>query len=85
MGVDYPIKGNLEPEYVRTIADDLNNRMLDLSNQLVNKSPEKTAVLTALNLEHELHGTESEKEEIFRKVEQKVKEVLKKIDRVLQG
>ena len=84
MGVDYPIKGKLDPEYVRTIADDLNNRMLDLSNQLLNKSPEKTAVLTALNLEHELHGTESEKEEIFKVVEKKVKAVIKRIDKVLK-
>jgi|GEM_PF-1524547 len=83
MGVDYPLKAGFEPEHVRKIADDLNARMSELSRSLLSRSLEKTAVLTALNLENELFSLEQEKSDLVENIELNIRRLLDKIDRKL--
>jgi cell division protein ZapA len=81
MGIDYPIKGDYEPAYIQKIAADLDARMRDVSSQLLSKSLEKTAVITALNLDDELFTLEGEKDSLILEIEKKVKAIIEKIDR----
>ena len=83
MGIEYPLKADFEPEHVRKIADDLNARMSELSGSLLSRSLEKTAILTALNLEHELFSLEQEKSELVDYIELNIHRLLDKIDKTL--
>lgn len=84
MGVDYPIKGDYDPEYIQKIASDLDARLKDVSSQLLSKSLEKAAVMAALNLEDELFTLEKERELLVSEIESKVNRIIEKIDRSLQ-
>ncbi|MBC8278202.1 MAG: cell division protein ZapA [FCB group bacterium] len=85
MGVNYPIKGNFDRDYILKISEDLDNRMRELSDQLVSKSAEKTAVLTALNLEDELYSLEDEKSRFKESIEKRVKSIISKVDKAIAG
>jgi len=83
MGMEYPLKADSEPEHLKKIADDLNARMRELSGSLLSRSLEKTAVLTALNLENELFSLEREKADLVEYVQVRARRLLAKIDRSL--
>jgi len=85
MGVNYPIKGNFDREYILKISEDLDLRMRELSDQLVSKSAEKTAVLTALNLEDELYSLEEEKSRFKESIEKRIKSIVLKVDKAIAG
>jgi len=85
MGVNYPIKGNFDRDYILKISEDLDNRMRELSDQLLSKSAEKTAVLTALNLEDELFSLEEEKSRFKESIEKRVKSIVSKLDKAIAG
>lgn len=85
MGVNYPVKGDFDRDYILKISDDLDSRMRELSEQLLSKSAEKTAVLTALNLEDELFSLEEEQNQFRGSVEKRVQSIIRKVDRALSG
>ena len=85
MGVNYPIKGNFDRDYILKISEDLDLRMRELSDQLLTKSAEKTAVLTALNLEDELFCLEEEKSRFKESIEKRIKSITSKVDKAITG
>lgn len=84
LGVEYPVKGDFEPEYIRKIAANLDHRLREMSKHLPGKSNEKTAVLTALNLEDELNAEKTHCEGLLSSLEERTNKIIKRIDEVLE-
>ena len=83
LGVDYPVKGDFKPEYIRQIAADLDRRIEKMARRLPVKSIEKAAVLTALNLEDELQTAKENKLDLLNQLEERIQGLSEKIDRAL--
>lgn len=60
-GSEYTIKGKESPEYIREIADYVNKKMEDLSKKSALVSPQKMAILSAVNITDEYFKLKSEK------------------------
>ncbi len=83
MGVNYPVKGDIDAEVIKRIGEDIEARMLEISDQMVTKSVEKTAVLTALNLEYELYYMQEERGNLIKKISKRVNKLVNRIDKAL--
>ena len=83
LDVDYPVKGNLDAEYIKYLAAELDRRMREMKNRLPSRSVEKTAVMTALNLEDELITSLKQKHMLVSAVEEKTRRMLNKLDEAL--
>lgn len=53
-GTEYPVKGDADPEYIRSVAAYLDGKMREVGKSLSVKSTTKVAVLAALNITDEL-------------------------------
>lgn len=54
LGSEYTIKGAGEPEYIISLANYLNNKMLEIQETLGLKDEKKIAILAAINITDEL-------------------------------
>ncbi|MDD5774117.1 MAG: cell division protein ZapA [bacterium] len=61
-GSEYTIKGKESPEYIREIAGYVNKKMEDLSKKSALISPQKIAILSAVNITDEYFKLKSEKQ-----------------------
>lgn len=53
-GEEYVVRGNASPEHIEKLASQVNEKMRMIFSRNPNLSPNKVAVLTALNLADEL-------------------------------
>ncbi|NLK51145.1 MAG: cell division protein ZapA [Syntrophomonadaceae bacterium] len=53
-GEEYVVKGSAEPEHIKRIAKQVDQKMVQIARRNPSLSPGKVAVLTALNLADEL-------------------------------
>jgi cell division protein ZapA (FtsZ GTPase activity inhibitor) len=84
LGSNYTIKGSdWDAGHITKIAEALNDRMRELDSRLKIKSLEKTAVLTALNLENELFFAEIDKHKYLEETEKRVNAIISRIDKAL--
>lgn len=60
-GSEYTIKGNESSDYIREIADYVNMKMEDLSKKSSLISPQKIAILSAVNIADEYFKLKAEK------------------------
>jgi len=64
-GEDYYIKGQASEEYIKRVAQYVDNKMYDLEKKYPNLSRTKLAVLTALNITDDLFKLKQEYEEFL--------------------
>lgn len=64
-GEDYYIKGTVPTEYIKQVADYVDRKMFDLSQNYPDLSRTRTAVLAALNITDELFRLKQEYEEFL--------------------
>ena len=83
MGVDYPITGKAPSEYVKKIASYVDSKMKEISSEIPLKSPEKIAVLAAINIADELFSTEQNKEQKMGQIRDRVARISEKLEREL--
>ena len=84
MGVEYPVKGDFDQNYIHKIAADLDRRMQEMARHLSKKSIEKTAVLTALNLEAELVSSRERSKWLIDGINSRTQRIINRIDEALQ-
>lgn len=84
MGQDYPIKGDVDPIYLKRIATELNERLLAVESRMTIKMSGKTAVLTALNLMDDFDTLRSQKKEFTKNLNQRINSIIAKINRTLE-
>lgn len=69
-GVQYPIKGDVEPERIMRVAAWLNDRLRKTAQSNSRLAPNQVAVLTALNLADEYLKLEADYRELMQMVKQ---------------
>lgn len=61
-GQKYLIKGEADESYIRTLAEYVDSKMREVYSRLKLSTPGKVAVLTSLNIAHELFSIRKEME-----------------------
>ncbi|MCX6826342.1 MAG: cell division protein ZapA [candidate division Zixibacteria bacterium] len=79
-GEEYPIRGFADPEYILRVADYVDKKMRKIASKSKNKSPDKLAVLTALNIAGELLDIEDQKSSDLSSAEDKARNILELLD-----
>lgn len=83
LGQDYLIKGDANEEYIRAVADYLDQKMRALAESMAAKSHTKVAVLAALNIADELFKERAESERRISEIEEKLLSLSRNIDKSL--
>ncbi len=76
-GSEYTIKGKEFPEYIREIAGYVNKKMEDLSKKSALISPQKVAILSAVNITDEYFKLKAEKHGNRSQIREKSKSIYK--------
>lgn len=88
-GTDYIITGDASEEYILSVTLYVDKKMRELAKTFPNASPEKIAVLTAINIADELfqyrETTSHLSEEIANAYESRAKKLISMIDKKLIG
>jgi cell division protein ZapA len=79
-GEEYSIKGHADENYIVRVAQYVDKKMRDIALKSKNRSPNKIAVLTALNLADRLLSLEDQSKEDREHVEDKAKNILELLD-----
>jgi cell division protein ZapA len=80
---EYPIRATADEEYIRQVASFLDERMRAVQAAEPTRPLSRGAILTALNLAHELFALKKEKQDTLLKIEQKAQEISASLDRGL--
>jgi cell division protein ZapA len=83
-GVDYTLKSDTSEEYIKGIAQLVDQKMRKLSDSTSVKTPVKIAVLTALNLADELSQLKEKYQNEIEHFEVKSKELSERIEHYLE-
>jgi cell division protein ZapA len=79
-GEEYPIQGSADPEYILRVASYVDKKMREIASRSKNKSLDKIAILTALNIAGELLDQDSQKSSDIIKMEDQAKTILELLD-----
>jgi cell division protein ZapA len=79
-GEEYSVIGHADREYILRVADLVDRKMREIAMASKNKSPNRIAVLTALNLAGELLEIKEKTESDLSKVENRAKNILELLD-----
>ena len=74
LGQEYPIRADADEEYIREVASYLNGRMNAVHAAEPTRPLSKVAILTALNLAHELLDIKKQNEEMLGEIKRRTKE-----------
>ena len=84
-GNKYTISGEADSEYIRELAQYVNDRMREITNHTGEVDSTKVAILTALNIADELYQLKEKKDENTGDFDAKLEELTKKLDKGLAG
>lgn len=82
-GMDYSLKSDKDPEYIKQVAEFVDEKIQKLSTNTNVKSQTKIAVLVALNIADELFQLKKQYEnssKVFENIELKSKELCDSVD-----
>jgi len=82
-GEEYPIRGHADPEYILRVAEYVDKNMREIALRSKNRSPQKIAVLTALNFAGELLELKDKNKGETSEAETKAKNLLDLLDSTL--
>ena len=83
-GQRYAVKGEADPEYVQRLAGYVDGQMRELSRSMKTATPSKLAVLTAINLVHQLFEAERLRQQGEAEVEERAVSLLESIEEQLK-
>jgi cell division protein ZapA len=81
---EYHMRGELDPEYIRTLAQFLDAKMRSIAERTHTVDSLRVAVLAALNIADEYHQLKAKYEVATKRVDEKVDEYSEVLDRVLK-
>lgn len=79
-GTEYPIKGEVDVEYIRNVAEYVDRKMREVDQTTAAKSSLKVAILAALNIADELFREREEKTGLVQTLEAKLQQLSKLIN-----
>lgn len=80
LGQKYVIRGDASAEYIKEIADFVDNKLKEVYNASPDITPLKAAILTALNIADELHKIKNE----YNSISQSIKSIENKADSIIR-
>jgi cell division protein ZapA len=83
LGQEYPIRADADEEYIREVASYLNERMTAVLAAEPTRPLSKVAILTALNLTHELLNMKKLNQEMLGEVERRTQRITEDLERGL--
>ena len=83
LGQEYPIRADADEDYIREVASYLDERMNAVLTAEPTRPLSKVAILTALNLTHELFDMKKKNKDMLGEVERKTKACLENLERGL--
>ncbi|MDM7926255.1 MAG: cell division protein ZapA [bacterium] len=84
-GAEYLIRGQADVNYMQSVAEYVNDKMLEIDQTIRTDSSLKVAILATLNITDELFRERSESEAIRNELENKIRELNLLIDRQLSA
>ncbi len=84
-GAEYLIRGQADVNYMQSVAEYVNDKMLEIDQTIRTDSSLKVAILATLNITDELFRERSESEAIRNELETKIRELNLLIDRQLSA
>jgi cell division protein ZapA len=82
-GTEYLIRGQADVNYMQSVAEYVNNKMLEIDHTSRVDSSLKVAILATLNIADELFRERGEKEQLRTELEKKMQQLNELIDRQL--
>lgn len=82
-GEEYPIRGHADPDFILRVAEYVDRNMRDIALRSKNRSPQKIAVLAALNFAGELLELKEKNKGELDEAETKAKNLLELLDSTL--
>jgi cell division protein ZapA len=82
-GAEYLIRGQADVNYMQSVAEYVNDKMLEIDQNIRTDSSLKVAILATLNITDELFRERAESEAIRNELENKIRELNLLIDRQL--
>jgi cell division protein ZapA len=82
-GAEYLIRGQADVDYMKSVAEYVDSKMLEVNKNIRTDSSLKVAILATLNIADELFRERAEKESIRTELEQKLRQLNELIDRQL--
>lgn len=82
-GTEYMIRGQADVEYIKTVAEYVNQKMLEVNKTIDVESSLKVAILATLNITDELFRERAEKERLKTELEQRIQRLNELLDRPL--
>jgi cell division protein ZapA len=82
-GAEYLIRGQADVDYMQSVVEYVNNKMLEIDQASRVDSSLKVAILATLNIADELFRDRAEKEKLRGELEKKMKQLNELIDRQL--
>jgi cell division protein ZapA len=79
-GEEYPIRGDVDEAYILQVANYVDEKMKEIALKSRNKSPNRIAILAALNVAGELFDLRANQEKNLSNVENRAKNILDLID-----
>lgn len=76
-GTEYPIRGEVDVEYIRRVAEYVDRKMREVDQSTAAKSSLKVAILAALNIADELFRERDEKAGLLKSFETKAEQLSK--------
>ena len=74
-GQEYPIRGHGDIEYIKRVAQYVDERMVQIEERTSITSPTRLAILAALNIADELFTLQKEKERLLSEFEERAREI----------
>ena len=84
-GALYHVRGDKDPEYLRDLADEVDQKMREIAQQVSTVDTGKIAILVALNLTDELFQCRKHQDGDRVEIEEKVQELAGRLGEALQG
>ena len=82
-GMEYPIKGGGDTEYVLRVAKYVNDTMVDLDKTMQSKSSVRVAILAAMNIADQLFQAKEELQHLKEDINQRSQRLVDKVSRRL--
>lgn len=82
-GAEYSIRGHADANYIKAVAEYVDNKMREVDKNFRVDSSLKVAILASLNIVDELFRDRAEKEQIRTQLEDKIKEINDLLDKQL--
>jgi cell division protein ZapA len=83
-GTEYPIRGEVDAEYIRQVAEYVDRKMREVDHTTAAKSSLQVAILAALNIADELFRERDERNSLVHNLEGKINHLSKLINENLK-